>query len=388
MKNLFKKQTLFSVYLMGFLIAFHTALPTYINSSFLNTFIPENIVGVIYMIASAFALFCFLVMPFILREFGNYKTAIFLITLDMVVLLGLAILKSPALLVVSFIVNLVLASLMYFSTDIFLEGLSKNSDTGIVRGIYLTAVNLAWAGSPLISALILRGEYSKIYLASFFFLLPALLILISNLKRFEDSNYKATKIWETAKVVWNHKNLFNIFMANFLLFFFYSWMTIYTPLYLHDHIGFSWSEIGIIFSIMLLPFIFVQLPLGRLADKYFGEKEILSVGFIVIAISTGLISFIVDKNMALWATILFITRIGAAAIEIMCDTYFFKKVEGLNANVISFYRMCSPFAYILGPLVATLVFSFYVFDLKYLFLILGLVMFTGLRFSLSIKDTK
>lgn len=389
MINKLKVSVLFPIYLLGFLFAFHTAIPTYIDSSFLNTFIPENIVGVIYMIASAFTLFCFLVMPFILREFGNYKTAIFLVIIDMIVLLGLTIFKLPSLLLISFIINLVVIPLTYFSTDIFIEGLSKNKDTGLVRGVYLTAVNLAWVCSPLISSLVLtNGDYWKVYLASFFFLLPVLLILVSNFRKFNDSNYMATHIWQTAKLVWNHKNLFNIFMTNFLLSFFYSWMTIYTPLYLHKNIGFSWAEIGLVFAIMLLPFVFVQLPLGRLADKKFGEKEILSLGFIIIAISTGVISFISGGSIVLWAVILFITRIGAGMIEIMCDTYFFKKVQGLNANIISFYRMCGPFAYIFGPLVATLMFSFLNFDIRYLFLVLGLIMFTGIHFSLSIKDTK
>jgi MFS family permease len=177
-------------------------------------------------------------------------------------------------------------------------------------------------------------------------------------------------------------------LANFLLFFFYSWMTIYTPLYLHKNMGFSWTEIGIIFSIMLLPFVFIQFPLGRLADKKWGEKEILSVGFIVIAIATGLISFINGHSMVLWAIILFITRLGAATIEIMCDTYFFKKVDSLDTNIISFFRMVGPIAYIFGPLLATILFTFFDFKIQYLFLILGLIMLFGLKFSLSIKDTK
>jgi MFS family permease len=92
--------------------------------------------------------------------------------------------------------------------------------------------------------------------------------------------------------------------------------------------------------------------------------------------------------MILWAVILFITRIGASTIEIMCDTYFFKKVDGLNANAISFYRMSGPLAYILGPLLATVMFSFFNFEIQYLFLVLGLIMIFGLGFSLALKDTK
>jgi MFS family permease len=385
----YKKYSLFSVYLLGFLFAFQTALPTYINSSFLDVYISQNLIGFIYIIANILAITCFLMVPFVLRKFGNYRTALTLIILELCVLLGLAFFTNPIWLIILFILNAAVIPLIYFSNDIFLEGFSANKETGIIRGIYLTAVNLAWALSPVIAGLILaNGDYWKIYLASFFFLLPVLLILTTSLRRFHDSKYEVTHVWQTLKVIRRNKNLFNIFMADFLLFFFYSWMTIYTPLYLHKYFDFSWTQIGIIFSIMLLPFVLVQFPVGRLADKKWGEKEMLSLGFLTIAISTGVITFINSESMILWAIILFITRIGAAIIEIMCDTYFFKKVDCLDTNIISCYRMIGPTAYIIGPLLATLIFTFLNFDLKYSFLILGLIMFLGLRFSLSIQDTK
>ena len=118
------------------------------------------------------------------------------------------------------------------------------------------------------------------------------------------------------------------------------------------------------------------------------EKEILTLGFLIMAFSTGLITFINDKNLVLWAVILFVTRVGACAVEIMCDTYFFKKVDGRDTNLISFYRMSSPVAYITGPAIATLIISFHLVQLKYLFLILGILMISGLRFALRLKDTK
>jgi MFS family permease len=384
-----KINSLFLVYLLGFFFAFHTALPTYINSSFISNFIPKDSVGVIYIIGSILTIISFFLMPFVLRKFGNYKTSLFLIILEFISLLGVAFLPGSFWLLSLFMVNLVTIPLVYFSTDIFLEGFSCNNKTGRIRGIYLTSVNLAWAVSPLIAGLILTdSNYWKIYLASTIFLIPAILILITGLNKFKDSRYEATHIFQTTKLVWKNKNLRNIFMANFLLFFFYSWMTIYMPLYLHDNVGFSWSQIGIIFSVMLLPFVFVQIPLGRLADKVWGEKEIMSLGFIIMAISTGLISFIAGANMALWAAILFITRIGAATVEIMCDTYFFKKVDCLDTNIISFFRMTSPLAYILGPFCATIMFTLFHFNIQYLFLVLGLLMFAGLVFSLALKDTK
>jgi MFS family permease len=94
------------------------------------------------------------------------------------------------------------------------------------------------------------------------------------------------------------------------------------------------------------------------------------------------------KSFVLLAIILFMTRVGACAIEIMCDTYFFKKVDELNANIISFYRMFGSVAYIVSLLFATILFNFLHFEIKYLFFILGLIMLVGLKSSFSIKDTK
>ena len=59
-------------------------------------------------------------------------------------------------------------------------------------------------------------------------------------------------------------------------------MIIYTTLYLHDTMKFSWQSIGSIYAFMLLPFVLLSLsyPLGRLSDKI-GEKKILIIGFII-----------------------------------------------------------------------------------------------------------
>ena len=387
--RLARKSSIFWVYLVGFLIAFHTALPTYINSSFLSQYIKEDIVGLIYVAGSILTIILFLIFPKLLKRYGNYKTALFLIILQSVLLFGLAFIEKAIWIIPLFILNLVCIPLIYCCTDIFLEHLSANKETGLVRGIYLTAVNLAWAASPLISSLILSSNsYSKVYLLSFVFLVPVILIILNDLKENKDYKYPHTDIFATIKRIWLDINIRNIFLANLALFFFYSWMTIYTPLYLNQNIGLSWSEIGIVFTVMLLPFVIFQLPLGRLADKFFGEKEILTLGFLIMAFSTGLITFINDKNLVLWAVILFVTRVGACAVEIMCDTYFFKKVDGRDTNLISFYRMSSPVAYITGPAIATLIISFHLVQLKYLFLILGILMISGLRFALRLKDTK
>jgi MFS family permease len=387
--NKFRKNILFSVYLLGFLFSLQAALPNYLNSSYLGTLMPSRLVGMIYTIGSVLAIGGFLLMPKILCKFGNFRVTVVLFLIQAISLLGLILNPSIISGSIFMIGSLLMVTFLYFTFDIFLEGLSFDISTGKTRGIYLTCVNLAWVLGPVLTGIIMtNGDYWKIYLAALLILIPTFIVFRTTMFKFKDHNYQSSNPFKTIYQVWKNRNIKNIFMAVFLLQFFYAWMTIYTPIYLHTNLGLPWSSIGIIFGIILLPFIFVQFPAGKLADSKFGEKEMLSIGFIIMALITVTMFFVSSKSVWLWGLILFGTRIGAALVEIMCDVYFFKKVDNQNANLISFFRMARPLAYIIGPLLATIILNVFDLDMKILFLILGFIMFFGLHYSLALKDTK
>jgi len=389
MINNSKKNILFSVYLLSFLFSIQVALQNFVNSSYLETLMPAVYVGFIYTIEAIVAIGGFLLMPKFLRYFGNFKVAIFLLLLEIFSLLGLTVYHNVIVVSIFMIGSIATVTFLSFSFDIFLEGLSLDSSTGKTRGMYLTIVNLAWVFGPLLAGMVLiNGDYWKIYLSAFFLLIPVFIIIRTTLYKFKDSPYQSPNPFSTIYEVWKNKDIKNIFMAMLLLQIFYAWMTIYTPIYLHTNLGLPWSSIGIIFGFMLLPFIFVQFPAGRLADSRFGEKEILSIGFIIMALATITMYFVDGNNIIVWTLILFGTRVGAALVEVMCDVYFFKKVDNKNANLISFFRMARPFAYIISPILATVIMSIFGLGIESLFLALGFLMLFGLRYSLAIKDTK
>src|SRR3989338_296705 len=383
-----KQSSIFVIYLLGFLFTLHAALPSYVNSTFMARFTSENFVGIMYTLSALITIAAFIVVPKILRKFGNYKTIMGMLVVDFVSIIGLTFTHNNFLISVFFITSFVTVALIGFNIDIFLESFSRNSTTGKTRGTFLSTANTAWIIAPLVGSMILTdGDYWKIFLAAALLILPILFFVHNNLKKFKDPEYKIIPLKNTAGEIARNKDIRDIFIVGFLLQFFYSWMVIYTPIYLYTHIGFSWREIGIIFSIMLLPFVLTEAPLGRLADRRWGEKEVMSIGFIVMAISTGLIAFIEIKSIALWAALLFITRIGAAMVEIMSETYFFKKVHSSKADIISFFRTMRPWAYIISPILATALFSVDL-PIKYIFIFLAVIMFLGLHWSLELKDTK
>jgi len=378
---------LYTICLLAFIFTLHSALPTFISSSFLEQYGGAGSVGLIYSARSLLTVICFFFMSRLLRKIGNYRATLIFVIVQILALIGIIYCNNFPLIAGLFIVSFAVINLIIFTLDVFLENHSDDIHTGGIRGLFLTIVNAAWILSPMLAgALVSDNQYRLVYLGALLLLIPFAYLLRVNFKHFKDPDYDHLSIHHTFHKITHNKNFYRIFVSNTLLHFFYAWMTIYTPIYLHQYIGFGWEEIGIIFTIMLLPFVILEIPLGKLADQKLGEKELLSIGFVIAAIATAVIPFITVKNIWLWALILFLTRIGAAMIEVMNETYFFKKIDGTSSSVLSFFRITRPVAYVIAPIVGVI--TLHYLDFKYSFFVLGALLLYGLRYSLTLKDTK
>lgn len=377
-----------AVFFSHILLSFHYYLVIYVNSSFLDKFFSENQISTLYIIGSVINILLLLNISKILNKIGNYKTAIFAVIIEAISILGLVLSTNHFLIGFYFVLTQIMTPLILFNLDVFLESVStKEEDTGNIRGIYLTAANITLVVSPtIVSFLVVDDIYLRVYLLSFVFLIPLYFFIRKFFRNYKDSTQAHILIKETLGEYLTNKKIFNIFIVYFLLQFFYAYMIVYMPLYLHKYIGFEWSEIGVMFTIMLLPFVLFEIPVGNLADNKYGEKEFLTIGLLIIGLSTIVMSFISIKMFFVWAGILFISRVGASIVEITSDSYFFKQVNQDKTNIISFYRIARPLSFIVAPVVATLSFQF--LPIQYVFIIIGAVMIIGTKYSLSIEDTR
>lgn len=376
-----------AVYLANLLLAFHWYTILYINSSFVSGFVGEARIGLMYTIGSVLNLFFLFSAPNILKRIGAYRFIVVSTILEACAVVGLALATTPEVVVGLFILHQGIVPMILFSLDIFLEKYTRNENkTGGIRGIFLTLANVALVVSPILASLVLtNGSYSKVYLLSSLFLIPLLAVSFA-WKQGAKEPLQNTRIFTSWKALRKNKNILAIWKSNFLLQIFYACMVIYLPLYLHEHIGFSWQEIASILTIMFLPFLLFEFPVGYLADKKLGEKEILSLGFIIAGISTALIATLEAPLILVWALVLFSTRIGASFIEITSESYFFKQVKTHDTDLISLFRMTRPLSFIVAPFIV----SFLLPHISYgiLFGLLGIMMLIGLRYSLIIKDTR
>ncbi len=377
------------LYVLNFIISFHLFFIIYFNATFLNSEgLSNRSVSIVYIIGSILSIFGLFLLPKLLNIFGNYKTILVLITLELAVFWTLAFVDGFISTLVAFVGYLLIYPLISTSFDIFLEMIIKNEDTtGGIRGIFLTVSNSALIVAPLTAGFLLNGDgFRNMYFIAGTFLIPLLVIIGWYFRGFNNQSYKQIKYLDTIKEFLQKKDLRNIFISHFTLKLFYSFMVVYTPLFLHNTIGFSFSEIGTLFAIMLLPFAIFEIPLGKIADKWLGEKEILIIGFIIAGLSTISMSFVTTNSFVFWAILLFATRIGASAIEIMTESHFFKYVDGSDVNTISLFRVLRPLGYIIGPALGAIALSF--IDIRFVFIIPGLIFLLGIFPAYQIIDTK
>jgi sugar phosphate permease len=162
-------------------------------------------------------------------------------------------------------------------------------------------------------------------------------------------------------------------------------MVVFTPIYLIKHIGLSWAEFGMVMFICQLAYVIMEYPIGIVADRLIGEKEMMAFGLMLLAISTAGISFVDVKGVFIWSLVMFITRIGAAFVEVTTEVHFFKRTQSSDAQIISFFRITRPLSYVVGATVASLSLLYLPFNL--LFIVIAFLMIPAMFVTLDIEDT-
>lgn len=388
-----------------FFFSAQVSLTIYVDSSYLASTIagtpslanmrlwdnPERMVGTLYTFASLLTILALLYAPRILRKVGNYHWTLSALIIHVLILLGLAMSNTAWLIIPLFMVEAALISVLYFNFDIFLERYSNDTEMGKIRGFFMVIGSIAWLLPPFFAGIILdKFGFQLVYLVGAAIVLPTVFLMIRYFSNFQDLNYDNAPLFMTKDDEAKHPDIHHILIANFFLQFFYAWMIIYAPLYFHNHLGVSYQDFGVMLTIALSAFVIFPYPAGWIADKFLGEKELLVGGFFLMAATSALVPMLgnINASIPLFAFFLFIGRTGASIVETMSETYFFKKIDRRSASLIGHFRRSRPLAFIVAPIIASVLLEFNLINMNGLFYLLAGIMAIAIYFPLRLRDTK
>lgn len=378
------------VYLLAVVFNFHTLVVSYTSPTYLGNFIDLKHIGLLYSIGSIGSLLLFILLPSVLQRFGNVLVTIGLMVISIGTLAMMGVALTAPMVVIGLVLFLIINPLMYLSMDIFSETLiGKNEGaTGHVRGMTLSLMSLAALCAPLtISYLVGDGDnLAQLYFIAIGVGVVFSLIVILAFRGFVDPLYHRVQFKPLLRKCWESKPLKLVLSAHFLVQVFFTWTVVYIPLYLASVLNLPWSSIGAIIASGLLAYVLFEYPIGILADDYFGEKEMMAIGFLILALSVSSISFMTATSILPWMILAFISRIGASLTEVTTESYFFKKVDGQDANLMSVFRLTRPLAVLAGSLLGSICLAIMPFHLA--FIVLGFVMVIGIFLALGIEDTR
>ncbi len=358
--------------------------------------------GLVIVAAAVISITAYGFMPTLVHAYGPRKLGVFLSVVTGLSLFVLSLDPNPA--VSIFLIALASAAtpLIAYQLDLLLEASSHDEKkTGSTRALFITTANIALIATPLLLGLLLGPtqfgaqfvhehlefaiSYEPVFRIAALSLIPAILLLL--FARFPEGNHVHLHLLRSAaRCLVRDTDLRAVLVASFLLQFFFFLAPLYIPLYLHTVLGIPWSELGWMFSVMLLPFILLEYPAAWLADNKWGDRELMALGFTIMGLFFAAIAFIgAETSLGIILFILVFTRIGAALVEAMVEGHFFRRITASDSSSIAVFRLTRPLAMLLAPLAATVMLLFMSFNL--FFLLSGVfILIAGVVSAFYIKD--
>lgn len=372
---------------LGFLFGLSISLLAYVTSAYFKEVAQSDNVSVFYLISFVIFLPFLFNLHRIIEGFGRARTLMAVLIMQVEVLFFLQFMGTSITGAMLLILYSILSSIIAVVIDVVLEAYTVNGTTGRLRGLYLSVWNLGILVGPMISMYVLE-KYGfdliftielLVYVTMFLTVFVALNNIQGHLKK---QNFS---FMTTVSAFRKNRNLLKIYCVSLALRFFYAGMTIYMPLYLHE-IGLTYMQIGAVFTVMLIPFILIEYPAGILADTKYGEKEMLLIGVLIIITSLVWMFFAQSTSFVFWMVILMISRVGAALVESMEDSYFYKQITENDVALINFFRSTRAVAYIICAI--SVGFALVFFDIRSVFVVMICAMMLAIYPIVRLQDTQ
>ncbi|MBS3152181.1 MFS transporter [Candidatus Woesearchaeota archaeon] len=266
----------------------------------------------------------------------------------------------------------------YLAIGLFVREYSSRSTMGKAEGQYFTISNFGWLIGPLLGGLLATAySFDIVFIFSAVpQLLLAIILFFIPLKEGPTHDNHKINLFDYLK----HKDLLVLYLLSFGLFAWWNIIYTYLPLYANAS-GFSPNTIGFAMFLSAIPLILLEIPIGKLADGH-GFRKYIFTGFIIIAVIT-LFSNLISPFYKIM--LISLATIGAAFIEPLLETYFFKHLRSKEDEhkFYPIYKSSSHLSNIIAPLIYSTILIY--FDFKGLFIFVPIFMLFFAFIALKLK---
>ena len=258
----------------NFFAVAHFYLIVYILTPYLALLMPEEYTGLVIAAGALATLAFFPYAPRIVVRIGARRLALVLGAVECAVLLSLALAPVPIIALLLVAIACGISPLIAYCLDLLLEATVQTEEfTGRVRTAFLTSGNAALFLAPLFLAVLLDSTdaYTRVFLAAAVSLLP-LIVLFAIHPLPEGRVPQLIRTGDSLRAGFRDPDVRSIFVAYYLLQFFYYSAPLYVPLYLHTVIAIACRTLGWVLSVVLIPFVLIEYPAGLAADRWLGPR--------------------------------------------------------------------------------------------------------------------
>jgi len=279
--------------------------------------------------------------------------------------------------------------LLIISIALFVRDFSSKNELGKEEGIFYKFNNIGYLIGPILGGYIgtkLGNSYvftasAVVSMATFVYFYHKHIVQKHSALT-EIVPYPKSNILSNAKEYFSNTERIKSYINAVILVLWFSFKNLYIPLYILLS-GFQENVTGLVLSLGILPFIFLEVKIGAYADKY-GFRLPMSTGYFIMGLA--LLGIFISPYPILNFAMIIMGNVGAALVEPLAECHAVKNIpKNSEDRLYGIYRTADPVAYFITAGIGALTLLFGPFN--WLFLVFGTIItitaFLNIRF---IKD--
>jgi len=297
--------------------------------------------------------------------------------LEILAIIGIRFTENSGLFAVSFVLFLSAQILISFNFDIFFEHNTLKESSATARGAVVSLQHIGRMLGPILAAfLAIKFGIKSPYNISLILMIITGITLYFATMKFKDKAHAPASIFKSLNLVLARPAIRKSLTSIILLHIFYALMVTFVPVYLADVKGIGGENLGLLFTIMLTPFVVLGYPIGKHIDSGSSGRRMARYGLLIMAITTLVFPFIDSTSLIIWGCILLLSRIGAVMLETAGEGIFFRSINEEETELLGIMRDMQPIGYFIASLISVI--TLMIGNIKDIFYIVGFILILGI----------